>query len=223
MCFMKNRLKIERIPGVLATSYEKATRMVIDSYYSQVADEIVAGFNKGVILDLGTGPGYLPIEIARRAPDVKIVGVDLSRKLIRMARANAEKAGFLHQLSFKVGNSARLNFNKASFDMVISTGMLHSLKNPVAVLKEIHRVLKEGGQAWIYDPANVTGHIDIRQWKASLNLRERIFLWLFKSVGLHEPIATYTRKQVLPMIEAAGFATYDIDEQDNEIRIKLKK
>ena len=173
-------------------------------------------------MDVLVGEG-VTVDVTVADGVVKIVGVDLSRKLIKMARANAEKAGFLHQLSFKVGNSARLNFNKASFDMVISTGMLHSLKNPVAVLKEIHRVLKEGGQAWIYDPANVTGHIDIRKWKASLNLRERIFLWLFKSIGLHEPIATYRRNQVIPMIEAAGFAAYDIDEQDNEIRIKLKK
>lgn len=215
--------KIERIPAVLATSYEKASRMVIDSYYSQVADEILSGFKKGAILDLGTGPGYLPIEIVKRAPDVKIVGVDLSRNLIQMARANADKAGFTNQLSFEEGNSARLNFDEASFDMVMSTGMLHSLKNPVAVLKEIRRVLKNGGEAWIYDPANVTEHIDIRKWKDSLNLRERIFLWLFKLLGLHKPIATYTRQQMIPMIEAAGFASYDIEEQDNEIKIKLRK
>jgi ubiquinone/menaquinone biosynthesis C-methylase UbiE len=215
--------RIERIPGVLATSYEKASRMVIDSYYSQVADEILSEFKKGIILDLGTGPGYLPIEIVRRAPGVKIVGVDLSRNLIQMARANAVKAGFVRQLSFEVGNSAGLHFAEASFDMVISTGMLHSLKNPVAVLKEIHRVLKNGGEAWIYDPANVTDHIDMAKWKGSLNLRERAFLWLFKLLGLHKPIAAYTRKQVVPMIEIAGFASYDIEEQDNEIRIKLKK
>ena len=79
---MNKFFKIERIPGVLASSYEKATRMVIEAYYSQVAEEIVSSFKSGLILDLGTGPGYLPIEIARRAPDINIIGVDLSRKLI---------------------------------------------------------------------------------------------------------------------------------------------
>ena len=220
---MKKWFKIERIPGVLASSYEKATRMVIESYYSQVADEIFSGFKKGLILDLGTGPGYLPIEIVRRGPDIKIVGVDLSRKLIRMAQANAAKAGFSHQLNFEVGDCAGLHFGNAFFDMVISTGMLHSLKNPVVVLKEIYRVLKKGGEAWIYDPANVTTYIDIRKWKASLNIRERSFLWFFKLLGLHKPIATYTRKQVIPMIEATEFASCDIKEKDNEIRIKLRK
>jgi len=195
--------------------------MVIESYYSQVADEIVSNIKTGLILDLGTGPGYLPIEIVKRAPDIKIVGVDLSRKLTQMAKAHAAEAGLSHQLSFEVGNSARLRFDDASFDMVISTGMLHSLKNPVTVLIEIYRVLKKGGEAWIYDPANVTTYIDKRKWKASLNIRERSFLWFFKLLGLHKPIATYKRNQIVPIIEATDFESCEIDERDNEIRIKL--
>ena len=220
---MKQWIKIERIPGVLASSYEKATRMVIEAYYGQVAEEIVSNIKSGLILDLGTGPGYLPVEIARRAPNINIVGVDLSRKLIQIARINAAKAGLSHQLSFQIGNSAGLHFDTASFDMVISTGMLHSLKNPVAVLKEIYRVLKKGGEAWIYDPANVTPYIDIEKWKASLNFRERSFLWFFKLLGLHKPIAAYKREQVIPMIEATDFESFEIDERKNEIRIKLRK
>jgi ubiquinone/menaquinone biosynthesis C-methylase UbiE len=220
---MKQWIKIERIPGVLASSYEKATRMVIGEYYGQVAEEIVSVFKSGLILDLGTGPGYLPIEIVKRAPDINIIGVDLSRKLIQMAQANAANAGLSDQLSFEVGNSARLHFDNESFDMVISTGMLHSLKNPVAVLKEIYRVLKNGAEAWIYDPANVTPYIDKRKWKASLNIRERSFLWVFKLLGLHNPIAAYTREQVIPMIEATNFESFEIDERKNEIRIKLRK
>ena len=220
---MKQWIKIERIPGVLATSYEKATRLVIDDYYSQVAEEIVSNFTSGIILDLGTGPGYLPIEIARRSPHISIIGVDLSRKLIRMARVNAAKAGFSHQLRFEVGNSARLRYDDASFDRVISTGMLHSLKHPVAVLREIYRVSKNGSEAWVYDPANVTPYIDIGKWKASLNVRERSFLWFFKLLGLHKPVTAYTRAQVVPMITATDFESYEIDERDSEIRIKLWK
>jgi ubiquinone/menaquinone biosynthesis C-methylase UbiE len=220
---MKQWIKIERIPGVLASSYDKATRLVIDEYYGQVAEEIVSNFKSGVILDIGTGPGYLPIEIVRRAPDINIIGVDLSRKLIQMALANAAKAGLSHQLRFEVGNSARLHFDNESFDMVISTGMLHSLKDPVVVLKEVYRVLKNGAEAWIYDPANVTPYIDIRKWKASLNIRERSFLWFFKLLGLHKPIEAYTQEQVIPMIAATKFESFEIDERKNEIRIKLRK
>ena len=220
---MKPWFKYERIPGVLATSYEKASRMVIDGYYNTVADEILSHIQQGSMLDLGTGPGYLPVEIVKRAPKINIIGVDLSRRLIQMARDNAQKAGLSSQLNFEVGNSSRLRFDDAAFDMVISTGMLHSLKKPVNVLTEINRVLKPGADAWIYDPANVVQYIDKAKWRASLNLRERFFLWAFGILGLHKPIDVYSKEDVIPMIEAAGFNRYEVDEREREIRIKATK
>ncbi len=80
---MKPRILIERIPGPLAPMYEKAARMVIKSYYSQVAEEVVSNLKAGTILDLGSGPGYLPIEIVKRSPSIKVDGIDLSSKLIK--------------------------------------------------------------------------------------------------------------------------------------------
>lgn len=197
--------------------------MAIDIYYRKVAEEILSSFKKGLILDLGTGPGYLPIEIAKRSTDIKIVGIDLSRNLIQMARQNALSSGFGDRLDFQVGNSAKLRFDDATFDMVLSTGMLHSLRDPVKVFREIFRVLKRGGEAWIYDPAKVASYIDRNKWKASLTIRERFYLGIFKLLGLHKPIATYHRNQVIPIIEAAKFKTYWVEEKDNEIRIKLRK
>jgi len=220
---MKHWIKIQRIPGVLASSYEKATRLVIQSYYSQVADEIASSFASGTMLDLGTGPGYLPVEIAKRKPNINIIGIDLSKKLIHMAQENAAKAGLSGQLRFEVGNAANLQFENDAFDMVISTGMLHSLKDPLMVLKEIYRVLKKGGQAWVFDPAKVASDVDLATWKASLSFADKFYLRLFKLLGLHKPITTYHRDEVLPMIDASAFKDYNIEEKDNEIRIKLKK
>ena len=220
---MKVWIKYERIPGVLASAYEKATRMVVESYYRPVAGEIISHLNEGTILDLGTGPGYLPVEIAKRSPTIKVIGVDLSRKLIETARLNAAKAGLTDRLTFQSGNAGRLEFADSSFDMVISTGMLHSLKEPVKVLQEIHRVLKEGREAWIFDPAKVASKVDREKWIASLTLRERFFLWLFKLFGLHKPIKTYTRQQAIDLIKQTDFKNFSVDEKDKEIIIKLHK
>jgi ubiquinone/menaquinone biosynthesis C-methylase UbiE len=220
---MKEWIKIERIPGVLASAYVKATRMVIESYYRPVAQEIVANLNEGTILDLGTGPGYLPVEIGKRSSSINVIGVDLSRKLIETARLNAAKAGLTDRLTFKTGNAGRLEFPDSSFDMVISTGMLHSLKEPANVLQEIYRVLKTDREAWIFDPAKVASAVDRRIWKESLNFRERFFLRLFKLFGLHKPIKAYTRGQAIALIEKTDFKNYQIDTRENEIRIKLRK
>ena len=126
-------------------------------------------------------------------------------------------------MRFQFGNAGRLNFEDSSFDMVISTGMLHSLKEPVKVLQEIFLVLKAGREAWIYDPAKVVSQVDRSKWKASLTLGERFFLWLFGLFGLHKPIDTYTREQATELIKHTDFKNYWIEEQGKEIKIKLQK
>ena len=108
------------------------------------------------------------------APALKIDGIDLSPKLIRHARANALRLGIAGRLNFQVGNAGKLHFSDASYDMVISTGMLHMLRNPVRVLNECYRVLRDSGEAWIYDPAQVSSRIDIDAWTVSLTLFERM-------------------------------------------------
>ena len=197
--------------------------MVIDSYYKTVANEIISTGKTGRLLDLGCGPGYLSIEIVKLNKNMNIIGVDLCEKLIEMARGNAAKAGLSDRLRFEVGDAAKLRFGNASFDMALSTGMLHSLKDPLRVLKEMYRLLKKGGTAWIYDPASVSSKINKAKWRAALTAREKFFLSLFKLVGLHKPIQPYTKSQVTHWIEAAGYQDYDVEEGGGEIKIILQK
>jgi ubiquinone/menaquinone biosynthesis C-methylase UbiE len=107
--------------------------------------------------------------------------------------------------------------------MVISTGMLHTLKDPVKVLKECNRVLKRGGKAWIYDPARVTSQIDIRKWKAALTFAEKLLHVLFLLFAKMNPGRIYERDEVATMIENADFREYEIQKEGNEVRIKLTK
>lgn len=220
---MKRQFTIERIPGPLASLYEKASRLVIKTYYSHVAEEILSSFHQGLFLDLGTGPGYLPIEVVKRSSHVRIIGVDLSRVFIRMARANAIRAGCAARVHFEVGNAANLRFEAETFDGVISTGMLHVLRDPVRTIRECWRVLKPGQKAWIYDPARVCSQVDMAEWKASLSSFERLmdrFLPLFARLNPPRP---YTRNQVEEWIARTAFKDYTIEEYGTEMRIKLKK
>jgi ubiquinone/menaquinone biosynthesis C-methylase UbiE len=220
---LKSRFTIERIPGPLAPLYEKASRLVIKSYYSQVAEEILPTFRHGLLLDLGTGPGYLPVELVKRSSDLRVLGVDLSRVLIRMARANARRAGCAGRVHFEVGNAADLRFGSESFDGVVSTGMLHVLRNPVKIFQQCWRVLKPGQEAWIYDPAKVCSQMDMAEWKATLSPFERFmdrFLPLFARLN---PPHAYTREQVEEWIARTPFRQYAIDEQGSEFKIRLRK
>jgi ubiquinone/menaquinone biosynthesis C-methylase UbiE len=219
----KWQIHVERIPGLFASLYEKATRMAIETYYVPVAKEVVANLKGGQILDLGTGPGYLPIEIVKRSPHIRVHGIDLSRRLIEKARSNASRAGVAGQLHFEVGNASRLKFDDETFDMVISTGMLHTLKDPVKMLKECNRVLKQGGRAWIYDPARVTSQIDMREWVAGFTFWEKFMFVLFPLFAKINPGRVHGREEVAAMIDASHFRGYEVQQDGSEMKIKLTK
>lgn len=197
--------------------------MVIEIYYVPLAKEIVSTLRVGTILDLGTGPGFLPIEIAKRSPSISVDGIDLSHRLIDSARLNASNAGLSDRLHFEIGNASRLRFDDESYDMVISTGMLHMLKDPVKVFQECNRVLKKGGRAWIFDPARVSSQVDTQKWKTSLTLWERLMYVFFLLFARVNPARIYERQEVVPVILAAHFKEYEIQKEGEEIRIKLIK
>ena len=217
---------MERIPGFMASACNKAAKMAIGTYYSQVADEIASGLKSGKALDLGTGPGYLDIEIVKRVPSIRIDGIDLTAELIDIARVNSLEAGVADRLHFQVMNAAELKFEDNSYDMIFSTGMLHSLRKPdtiVKVLKECYRVLRPDGEAWIYDPAKVSSAIDKKVWMTMLTLREKFLYWLFAFWALFDRPHYYTRAEVVQIIAATKFNAYQIDGKDEEMRIKLRK
>jgi len=151
------------------------------------------------------------------------VGIDLSSKLIQMAQENARQAGVGNRVLFKTGQAAEAPFPDNSFDMVISTGMLHMVKDPVRILKECHRLLKPGGAVWIFDPARVSSQVDRGKWRASLSLKERIFYQAFKLFSKINPGRTYRRQEVEAMLQGIPFAQCRVEESKGEIKIQCKK
>ena len=108
--------------------------------------------------------------------DVRVDGLDLSRRMVELARTNARHAGVAGRLNFFICDGSFLAVCDKSYDMVISTGVLHSLRNPVSLIDECHRVLKDCGEAWILDPARITAPGKPLVQK---NLKNRMKLSLF--------------------------------------------
>jgi len=145
----------ERIPWFAARLYDQIARSAIETYYKEVAEGVIAHTSEGLVLDVGTGPGYLPIEIAKRALQIRVVGIDSSKALVRIAQRNAERAGVSARVRFMQCDGSRMYFGEDSYDLVISTGSLHAWKTPVLVINECFRVLKPGCEAWLLDPAHI--------------------------------------------------------------------
>lgn len=97
------------------------------------------------ILDLGTGTAQIPIELARRVPNVHITAVDAARSMLRLARQNVATAGVAHRIELLLADAKHLSFAGDSFPIVISNSIIHHIAEPRACVAEMIRVTATGG------------------------------------------------------------------------------
>jgi ubiquinone/menaquinone biosynthesis C-methylase UbiE len=142
----------EAMKGFVARFYAFAIKRIslLRDAHSKVADDILKKLASGTVLDLGTGPGYLPIKIATRNPSLEVIGLDLSQDMIRMARTNADRAD-AESVELFVGDVAEIGMRNESVDVAVATLSFHHWANPAKAFEELFRVLKTGGEVWIYE------------------------------------------------------------------------
>jgi SAM-dependent methyltransferase len=98
------------------------------------------------ILDVGCGAGWLSRLLAERAPQGRIVGMDVSNEMIRLARracADLEHALFIE------GPAEQIPWEANFFQRAISVESAYYWPDPARALREIFRVLADGGSAWV--------------------------------------------------------------------------
>lgn len=131
--------------------YDWVARRLASRLYARVAADVAAA---GLplharILDVGTGPGLVPLRIAAERPDLLLDAVDLAPVMVEQARRNA--ADPTAAVTFTVADVARLPFDADTFDLVVSTFSPHHWTDPVAAVRDVVRVLRPGASAWLYD------------------------------------------------------------------------
>ncbi len=154
-----DRRRRDRLPGhegiedpQVAEAFEWVSRTPQMGWMRRyVAARAAALRAEGEAADLGCGAGYLVVELARRAPGLRVTGIDLSEPLLAAGRQAAENAGLAGRVDFRLGNVEDLPFPDRSLDLAVSTFSLHHWADPVRVLNEVARVLKPGGACLIFD------------------------------------------------------------------------
>ncbi len=128
--------------------------------YRRFVADLAASLPAGArVLDVGTGPGHLPAFLALERPDLEILGLDFSSAMIRRARRRHPRA-----LKWLVADAQALPFPAGVFDQTIATFSLHIWPKPELGVREMVRVLKPGGRAWIIELRREAAAAELRQF-----------------------------------------------------------
>jgi SAM-dependent methyltransferase len=104
------------------------------------------------VLDLGCGTGVASRAIVRRAGFAgSVTGIDLSPYLVDVARRLAVEEGIGERIMFRSGDTRSLDLEEQSFDAVVAHTLLSHVDDPLAVLQESARVVRQGGLIGIFD------------------------------------------------------------------------
>jgi len=209
---------IEDSSGLSMEQYSEIMKKKLGREYSRFADNVIKKVNPAMnstILEIGPGPGWAGINLLKKRKDLKLVGLDASPDMIRVARENAAKEGF-HDNKFILGFGEDMSQIKdRQFDLVISRDSLHHWEEPEKVFKEIKRILKPNGKLYIHDS------------RRNMNFFGRLIVSIFSkflshNMGFHwkaSIAASYTPDEIILMLSGIGINDWQVESDLMDLKI----
>jgi ubiquinone/menaquinone biosynthesis C-methylase UbiE len=204
----------------------------------QLAD--LAGIAPGQrVLDVGCGPGALSAELARRLGAASISAVDPSESFVTAARDRLPGA------DIRQASAEELPFEDGTFDVALAQLVVHFMSDPVAGLREMARVTRQGGvvAACVWDYATGGAPLAVF-WRAAHQIdpnvmdeaglpgaREGHLSELLREAGMHDVEARALEVQVEhrsfeewwePYTLGVGYAGEFVDGLDDDRRARLR-
>lgn len=193
-----------KFPRVAARLYNSLTQTsAIERQHREIARDLVSGIEHGRLLDIGTGPGKLLLEIHQLNPGLKLFGLDISEAMVQLARKNLTGI----DVNIECGDIRCTDYADDFFDRVTCTGSFYLWDNPEACLEELFRILKKGRSAFLYETYQ---DFDDQQVRAALqrNLQgENLIRRLITPTFLMKQLRmTYRTDEIADIIKRTRFA-----------------
>ncbi len=178
-------------------------------YIKPVGDDLINALSAESgdrILDVASGTGEPALTLASQKKDIDILGIDAAQGMINVAQVKASNEGFNH-LRFTTMPAEKMQLDGGQFDKILCRFGVMLFDNPLAGVKEMHRVLKPAGS------------FAIAVW--SKPERMPTLLWAYQALknrlpeNLHPPLKKVTSMGEPGVIEAllgeAGFSSVHVE------------
>jgi ubiquinone/menaquinone biosynthesis C-methylase UbiE len=188
--------------GWIARAYDRGVQDAFRDVLPALAEDILGGVNNiRRALDVGCGPGQFTILMAERLPDADVWGIDLAPTMIELAQQHAAVSAAGNRVHFQVADVAALPFPDGQFDAILSSGSIKHWPDPVAGLREIHRVLASGGRAFIGEMNRLATP------EAIASQRDRLRHWLFRLIYPRVFVKAMSPAEARDVFVASPFGT----------------
>lgn len=141
----------------------------------QNPDRIVGEYiSKGdVVIDLGCGPGFFSIEMAKMAgSDGCVYSVDLQKEMLDKVDVKALKNKVNDRIVLHQCLEGRIGLDETiKADFILAYYMMHEVPDQAAVLKEVKLMLKPGGRFLIVEPIF---HVSRKAFEVTIKTAEKI-------------------------------------------------
>jgi arsenite methyltransferase len=146
-----------------------------------------------VVLDLGSGGGIDCFLAAKKVgPEGRVIGLDMTPDMIKLARHNAKKLGVTN-VDFRFGEMEETPLPDASVDVIISNCVINLSPDKDAVFREAYRVLRPGGRLSVSDivvdgelPAPARSQLDAWAGCVAGALDESVYLAKVRAAGFDQ-------------------------------------
>lgn len=211
----RKRVQVTRAFDAIAGRYDRLNRVLslgLDLGWRRRALRHLCAAAPAQVLDVATGTADFALMAARRLPQARVTGIDLSEGMLAAGRAKVAAAGLAGRVELMAGDSLALDFPDAAFEAVTVAFGVRNFENLAAGLAEIRRVLKPGGRVVILElaepqafPLRQLHRFYLRRWiplaGRLLTGHAREYAYLPASVG-----SVPQGEAMLALLRGAGFA-----------------
>ena len=150
------------VSGTSSGAHEWVAEHRVKHTYPMTAMRLLdecGGILDGICIDIGSGPGHLDVELARRSR-LRIIGLDIDEGAKPLFEKRMKEAGLQDRVTFVHGDAQELPFPDAYADLIVSRGTLTFIPDIGKCLREVRRVLKPTGVAFLGGRYLYTPHPD---------------------------------------------------------------
>ncbi len=135
----------EQVLAYAEADFEEENQGFVDQFYT-----LYPNLESPHIVDVGCGPGDIPIRVVRRDASCRVTGIDASQPMITYAEQAVKKAGFQDRIQLLCQRFQDVNLDPPA-DAVISNSLVHHLPNPLKFWFSLKTLVKPGGHVLVMD------------------------------------------------------------------------